>query len=309
MNTYSHLADATRPILDRSVAERISYIYRDHLIKFDQFNNVTTELQRLLHYPRQVRMPCMLLMGKTGMGKTKAVQAFLRHHGTASASVGGKGIHQQPIVFFQMPAEPSQGELFGKLLDALGAPISPSTKIRVLERTILNILRDVGTMLIIVDEFNNLNSTTARQRQIDINALKNLTNDSCIPIVAVGTLSAQLTIKYDDQMAHRFRPVVMEPFRAGRSLDEFVRTIVAHLPLQSPSDINTADFKKRLLDLTGGVTVNLLRLLSDAAVAAIQSGAERITVAGLSDVPAPLMSIPERRSTSTRHTSNELNSL
>src|SRR3546814_635012 len=101
----------------------------------------------------------------------------------------------QPVVSIQMPPEPSQNAVFTYILHAMNSPDQCGTG-TALERVTYRVLDALGVRLIFLDEFHNLNSATARQRQIAINALKNLTNATRIPLVAVGTEAATIAIRY-----------------------------------------------------------------------------------------------------------------
>lgn len=73
-----------------------------------------------MSYPPRDRMPCLLLYGDTGMGKTKIIRKFLRDHPARFDS--GTGVTTMPAVAMQMPAEPLERDVYGELLNALGAP-------------------------------------------------------------------------------------------------------------------------------------------------------------------------------------------
>ena len=51
------------------------------------------------------------------------------------------------------------------------------------------------------------------------------------------------------------------------------------LPLRRPSDLATAAVRRKVLDLTDGVTVRIFRLMETVAVEAVRSGSECITIA------------------------------
>jgi hypothetical protein len=58
-------------------------------------------------------MPCLLLFGPTGMGKTRIVQKFLREHRSSFDDVTGRT--RLPIVAVQMPPAPSERDLYGQI--------------------------------------------------------------------------------------------------------------------------------------------------------------------------------------------------
>ena len=55
-------------------------------------------------------MPCLLIYGDTGMGKTKILRKFLRDH--PPRFNGETGMTSAPIAAMQMPAEPLESDFY-----------------------------------------------------------------------------------------------------------------------------------------------------------------------------------------------------
>ena len=60
--------------------ERIALIKADRWIGFEQAQAALDRLEALLAYPPRDRMPCLLIYGGTGMGKTRIARKFERAH-------------------------------------------------------------------------------------------------------------------------------------------------------------------------------------------------------------------------------------
>jgi len=71
MPEFAHLDQAYRRYAALPDQERIAWIKADRWIGFDQAGAALTRLSALLDYPPRDRMPCLLIFGDTGMGKTK----------------------------------------------------------------------------------------------------------------------------------------------------------------------------------------------------------------------------------------------
>jgi hypothetical protein len=74
----SQLHPPYRPCALLSASKRIQWIRQDRWIHHSRAEQVLNRLSDLLTYPARDRMPCLLLFGATGMGKTRIVQKFLR---------------------------------------------------------------------------------------------------------------------------------------------------------------------------------------------------------------------------------------
>jgi Bacterial TniB protein len=87
---FSHLHAPYRAYALLSASERIQWIRQDRWIHYSRAEQVLNRLSDLLTYPPRDRMPCLLLFGPTGMGKTRIVQKFLREHRSSFDDVTGR---------------------------------------------------------------------------------------------------------------------------------------------------------------------------------------------------------------------------
>jgi hypothetical protein len=69
----SHLQAPYRAYALLPASERIQWIRQDRWIHYSRAEQVLNRLSDLLTYPARDRMPCHLLFGPTGMGKTRIV--------------------------------------------------------------------------------------------------------------------------------------------------------------------------------------------------------------------------------------------
>ena len=118
---------------------------------------------------------------------------------------------------------------------------------------------------------------TFRQQRIFLNAIRFLANDLKAPLVCAGTELARQALLTDPQLAERFEALRLARWANDRPLAQLLASLASILPLRRPSDLETAAVRKRVLELTEGVTVRIFRLIETAAVEAIRSGAECIT--------------------------------
>lgn len=70
----------------------------------------------------------------------------------------------------------------------------------------------------------------------------------------------------------------------------------AILPLRNPSTLNVPAVRKRVLDMTDGVTVRIFRLIETVAVEAIRNGRECLDESGFTkdNLVLPLVSLTMR---------------
>ena len=120
VSDYGHLLPAYRERAALADEERIAWIRADRWLDIEQSRTALVRLEDLLSYPPRDRMPCLLLYGDTGMGKTKIIRKFLRDH--PARFDAQTGVTTMPVVAMQMPPEPIERDVYSELLAALGAP-------------------------------------------------------------------------------------------------------------------------------------------------------------------------------------------
>ncbi len=95
-------------------------------------------------------------------------------------------------------------------------------------------------------------------------------------LVGVGTREAYLAVRSDDQLENRFEPFVLPLWEVGDETRSLLASFAASFPLRSPSCIDDEDMARYLLARSEGTIGELARLLTAAAVAAVESGEEQI---------------------------------
>lgn len=269
---------------------RIAMIRTDRWVHYERAQKVLAYLEDLLDYPPRDRMPCLLIYGVTGMGKTKIVGKFMRDHPDAVDS--GVGVMRKPVVYVQMPPFPDESAFFDEVLRAIGSPsLTGSTGNRTRE-TVRNLLTRCETKMIIIDELHSMLAGTPRMQRVMLNTLRFIANDLKIPIVCVGTEDARVALQMDAQLAERFDAFELPRWKDDAAFRRLLVSITGWLPLRHKPQLDVPSCRKHILELTDGVTNRIFRLLEVAAVKAIQDGREIITEEDLrvGDLMLPLVS-------------------
>lgn len=134
-----------------------------------------------------------------------------------------------------------------------------------------------------------------------LNLIRFVTNELSLPIVCAGTPEAHRALLFDQHLADRFDAIELTPWRNDDTFAFLLRSLASTRPLRSPSELESPMLRKRLMQLSDGITGRIFRLIEEAAVTAIRSGRERIDEDMFSDenlVP-PLASM--QRASGVRH--------
>ena len=272
----SHLAPQAQDAARLANDERIDRIRRERWIGYPRANNAVAKLNALLKWPARQRMPNLLIVGPTNNGKSMVVERFRRMN-ASKESAGDVAIETIPIVAVQMPSDPSIPRFYSMLVAALGVPIRRSGKRTPdLEPVALHMLRKVNARILLIDELHNiLAGSPIAQRQF-LNLLRVLGNELRIPIVGVGTKEAYLAIRSDDQLENRFEPLPLPTWEFGDDLRSLLASFAASFPLRKRSMLASEDVARHVLTRSGGTIGEIARLLSTAAIVAIETGEECI---------------------------------
>lgn len=295
MNGYEHLDPAHRAHADRPDAERVAWIRAERWIAHPAAELALAAMEDLLTYPQRNRMPCLLVHGRTGMGKTMILRKFGRDH---PRTVDPRlGVARSPVVLMQLPPEPAEVPFYEELLGALGLPlVGDVSRIRA-RRMARDALRIIGARLLVIDEIHALLVGGDRQQRVFLNVIRLLANELEMPLVCAGTPEARRALLADAGLADRFESVELPRWTNGVAFRRLLASFAAILPLRQPSDLDDERVRAAILKASEGITVRVVRLLERLAVEAIRDGTERITLTSFDALPAraPLLSMEGRR--------------
>jgi len=267
-----HLHRSAQALARLPDAERVQRIRADRWIGYPRALEALTRLEALYQWPTKQRMPNLLLVGPTNNGKSMIIEKFRRQHPSSSAV----DEEQIPVLAVQMPSEPSVDRFYASLLTGLGAPLRPRQRLPDLERVALLLLRRVGVRMLVIDELHNVLAGRDASRREFLNLLRFLGNELRIPLVGVGTREAYLAIRSDDQLENRFEPLTLPVWSEGPETLSLMASFASSLPLRAQSSIATPEVAQYLLSRSEGTIGELTRLLTEAAIAAVDTGEEAI---------------------------------
>ena len=286
----NHLHPDVRHYLSMPPERRTFYLRSERWIGYREADRVRAELEILFARPRVSRMPGILLVGDPNQGKSTILKKFRATHPTVDdpaaehASVPVLMIECPPGPRWDGSPGPDERRFYHALLTALNAPFRYSSRIEEKHSMLKDLLGKVGTRILVLDEIHNvLVGTHSRQRYF-MQVLKYVSNDLSLPVVLAGNSDARQVISTDDQLARRFRSVVLPKWREKRDFEMLLNSFEQLLPLKKPSNLRAASITSELLTLSEGILGEVAYLLTEAACAAVASGAEQITLQGIRKV-------------------------
>lgn len=278
MTAYPHLDPAIRAHADLPDRERMEHIRVDRWIDYPRARQALGKLEELFLFPKRARMPNLLIFGASGMGKTMIIEKFVRANPPSFDE--SSGIHHRPVIVVQMVASPHEGRFYHRLLSVIGAPPPTRATLGQLETQALRLLQETAPRMLVIDEVQNLIAGTYREQRRMLNLLRFLGNELRIPLICLGSHEARDAIRGDAHLNSRFEPYGLPPWRHDADFQGLIGGLLYSLPLRSPSEL-TDSALKRLVEVNGGITDAIFKMVMTLATEAILTGAERITPAAI----------------------------
>lgn len=270
-----HLHIKTKELVEiSSNEERIYATKKLKWIGYSNANTIHKKLEDLRDYPKNIRMPNLLLVGDSNNGKTALLNRFLSKN--PSFVDDDTQELRIPVLMIQSPPEPDEKRFYNTLLDELFAPYRSSEKIESRQHRVIQLLRKVELKLLIIDEIHHLLAGTISKQRTFLNVIKYLSNELQISIVCSGTRDAFNAIQTDPQLANRFEPRILMKWKND---DEYLRLLASFerlLPLKETSNLIENSIASLILAKSEGLIGEISKVLELSTILAIESGIEKI---------------------------------
>lgn len=254
--------------------ERIQWINNPRWIGYPRAQQILKKLDDLLHYPRQARMPSMLIIGRSNNGKTRLIQNFSQKHEAQENPQGDYII--APVIYCQAPPTPSESGFYSAILGSLYERI-PSASTEAKRKRVVDVLRGIGVKVLIIDELHNVLAGTSIKQQQFLNMIKFLSNELNISIVGCGTADLLRAVAVDEQIQNRFTPEILPVWKCNKEYRQLLMSFESILPLKKPSNLHNSELATKIHAISEGTIGETSLLLNAASSKAISSGEESIT--------------------------------
>lgn len=269
----SHLLPEVAQMLDEPTSERILFCKHDRWIGYTAAIRALDELDNLRTYPKNRRPNNILLVARSGNGKSSIIEYFANRHPTLITEEGKPVV---PVLRIEMPNKPDESEFWSLILWALGIAHREGDRAAHKKRQAKSAMLGASVQMLALDEFNNV-SEAGRNTADLLAAIRNLSNELRLPIAAAGTEKAINALNLDRQLKTRFEPIGLPRWTLNREYLQFLASYERLFPLMNPSGLASREIAPVLYSMAGDTIGQTVKLLRRAAVAAIESGREQIT--------------------------------
>lgn len=256
--------------------ERIFAIREGAWIPYPRAKEILVRLEDMYEYPRIDRMPGMMIVGASNNGKTNILRHFEALHKLVPNLDGDYSII--PVLYVEAPNRPDVGKFYDKIMEAIWQPYSIRAKESEKERVVLKVLQQVQLKVLLIDEIQHIIAGGRVKQQEFRNALKTLANTLKICIVCAGVEEAFNVFTTDSQLSNRFEPEFLPKWQLNNSYGDLLRSFEKRIPLKKPSNLHETAMAQKLIWMSEGILGETHEILKRAAVEAIKSGTEQITL-------------------------------
>lgn len=271
-----HLFEHVRPYLDRTDEERIVYTRAPRWIGHKTAIECHKRLTELLSRPPSLRTHGLMIVGPYANGKTMIVERFAVDRLRTSI--------EQKSWIVQTREGAGLGHFYASILHALNAPGGDVWTVGRKAEQLDHLLAALRPKVLIFDEFHN----ALRGRPRDVEAifafLRRIGRQYDVSPVLVGEVTVYDFVCATSEMASRFDLFPVPRWSYGEAYLSLLDSIEAALPLACSSDLSAERLARHIFGLSEGLIGEVVTILIKAAIAAIQSGSERITRSGIDEL-------------------------
>lgn len=274
--------------LSKSDEERIIYCKKDHWIGYGSAVKLIEILEDKFLDPPQMRHEGLLIYGDSNNGKTAILKRMYELHKTKLdyATKDGESIYEIPIIYFQAPTIPDESRLYSLILDELCVPQKRTDKVVIKANLAKHYLNKLGTRMILIDEIHSALRGNLNKQRTFIDDLKQLSNSLSLTIVLAGTREAYSALSIGNETSTRFPALELPRWNNDKKFRSFVATYERCLPLKKASNmVENAELINALFYQSEGLIGKTVNLLKKAAIKAIKSKIEYITVNDIEYLP------------------------
>ena len=288
------LDDSARKKLHAPEAERISFVQADVFVPYKFVKDTLATLEGLYDHERISRMPCVLITGRRGSGKSTILERFSAKHPIDPNPNGAYA--KAPVVRIQARQNASETRFyrdFKRLLNPRDVinRINPELAVRRqtdrLNDTGWTLLERVGLKMPLIDEIHNLVVHVPKFEKPYPNMkflgdLRYLHNEYRLSIVGAGVEAAKKVIEADDQLDSRFNYIDIPDWSFNQDFADFLAGLESYLPFPEPSNLGKKPLSETIHRLLtkgerGPTTDDIRGLIRKSAAIAIRRGGRKVT--------------------------------
>lgn len=278
--TFAHLDDEAQLLVDAPDEERIRHIRANRYIEHSHARRIREYVDVMMQMPRSVRPECVLISADSNAGKSTLFDSIKKLHAPREQADGKSFV--RPVISCSIEPYSDIEAMQKHLLRKLGAPRLAISNPEALNDLIMRYITELDVRVLLYDEVQHVLHRNHHWRGILMDQLKWFSCEGHVNIVAAGTPGVETLLRGDAQLSSRFTLMALPRWTPGASFGDFLDAYERSLPLRRPSNLRDLRTQKAIhlesggLHSSKGVLGGIVRILREAATAAIRTGREAI---------------------------------
>lgn len=261
---------------------RVRELSESLFIAYERAEDILAELEWLT-VEKHAEPEARLIVARSGNGKTAIARRLLRKFSPKNDPEAASA--EFPVIRVLMPGRTSRRGVALEILRSLGQTRKPHTQTDDLLVSAYQAIRSLKVKTILLDEFQHLNSGSAREREEMRNEIKNLGDNCGVVVIGLGIETALNVVNSEPQFIGRFHTITLPKWRDDDATRSLIHNFEQSLGLQKESHLAQNDkFVKKLLEESEGTIGAMHKILRRAAIYAMLSGEERINEKTLKEI-------------------------
>lgn len=258
------------------VKERVRMLRTPFYVETNVSNDILSRMTDIFNRPKRSRMQSLLILGHPNNGKTSLLKRFAQLN-TSTVDPEDYG-DRMPVVSFEL-GDSRVSRFYDNALRGMKVTPVASHKSHQKEAHFLQVCKALDVRVLVIDEFHNGYEGSAREQLRLLTLIRNVTNTLEIPLILAGIGTAKTFLFSDPQLSTRFKQVTIPLWKDDANFRGFLRAIETIFALRKESNLATdPHLPKQILMMTEGLTGEVTDLLTEAAVKAVETGEERISM-------------------------------
>lgn len=275
-----NLDEDLHELLDRPAEERILARWESIFIDLEVLEPVFSALKLMASQPDKERQNNLLISGESAVGKSKTLQHYVNdvmREAQATQPLLSTEYANIPAFRIRVPVT-DQASFYVRILEALGRKDRRERPLHRLSHDAVEMMRRCNVRLPIFDEFHSSDPEEVGIRTFAA-ALKDVGATIQRPIVLAGTEKAVRIVEKDPELKTRFTLIEMHRFdSANDAFQGMLYNFETRIPLRKASNLADEPLCSAIFELTRGLIGDVSTLLSSAAMKAIETEEEQITL-------------------------------
>jgi hypothetical protein len=271
-------------------SERVRAVQQELIIAYPAYADAMNYALAMVKQERRPRAPGLIVSGPVASGKTTFGRTILYKFQQLPPS---SAFEDAPLcaVMISLTGLTTAHGFYGRLLRAINAPVKTRQVRAEREDAAINALAQANCGLLVLDELQDVLEGNINEQRRVLSTIKFIMNTLGIPVLALGIDTAARALEGNTHLKARFIEKKLRTWKYDQGYCDLMYSVGQSIDLKHGANLNDPAIANRILELSGGHIGVIMEIIRNAAVVAIATGVETITL----DMLKPISELPDHR--------------